>query len=71
MLLRLLIYNSVLSILTENQKVESDKTIEYCGCGKFDHELRRDCIEHGCHCCNLEDVYSILTGVDAEKYLRF
>jgi hypothetical protein len=37
-----------------------------CKCGNCQSHTMADCINGRCDCCDLEDTFSVLTGVDVE-----
>lgn len=40
--------------------------IMHCKCGQCDHASRGDCIDGRCYCCDLEDIFAVLTHFEFE-----
>jgi hypothetical protein len=44
----------------------TDDDLLHCKCGLCNHESRSDCINGRCYCCDLEDIFAILSRHEFE-----
>ena len=46
---------------TVNQGYSYEAHLQYCKCGSCEHDLKEACINGRCPCCDLEDMFSLLS----------
>jgi len=49
---------------------EHEQDLMRCKCGLCNHDSRRSCIEGRCYCCDLEDIFAVLSHIDFEPHSR-
>ena len=54
-----------------NSRYTSKPDLTYCKCGQCEHDSKAACMHAKCSCCDLEDMFSILSQYDfAPKVMR-
>lgn len=51
--------------------VKHGKGLHNCKCGLCEHDVRVSCIEGKCYCCDLEDMFALLTQQEFEPQSKF
>jgi hypothetical protein len=54
-------------IVMQSGKFMAGNGLMHCKCSICNHESREACIKGHCHCCNLEDMFSILSQHEFES----
>ena len=46
--------------------MQGQNDLMHCKCGRCDHEDRSACVNEKCYCCDLEDMFAVLTHHEFE-----
>jgi hypothetical protein len=46
--------------------MQGQNDLMHCKCGRCDHEDRSACVNEKCYCCDLEDMFAVLTRHEFE-----